>query len=73
MLHTGTVTLGWFSSPAIQTAAVFGKGFSGWCPFHSSPPQSLKINLNLSLSLSLFGFVWVSLFKHTRKHKLDSS
>lgn len=75
-LPTRTITSDQSSKPAIQIAPVWGRGsLGGRCPFHSSLPKSLKINrsLPLSPSLPLFAFVWVSLFKHTHKHKHDSS
>lgn len=69
--HTGDITLEWSSDPAIHVAAMAGKGFPGWRPFHrnlQNPSQSLSLSLS-----RLFGFVWVSLFKHIHKHKHGSS
>lgn len=69
VLCTRSIVLDLSSDSVIQIAAIFGKGFPGWCSFHSSLPESLEINLNLFL----LGFVCVSLFKYTHKHKHDSS
>lgn len=57
VLHTRSITLEWSSDPAIHIAAIAGKGFPGWRPFHrnlQNPSQSLS--LSLSVCLVLFGF-----------------
>lgn len=67
--RSGSLVMPLLSDLAVRITAIFEKGFPRWYSFPSSLPECLEINLKLSLLDSVCG----AFFKHTGKHKHDSS